>query len=69
MKNMVFTNDKFILHLKECEYRYNNRKLNKKEFEKMILKLTKNYLKNKERGKLSSQAPYLFSIKLLTLQY
>jgi transposase-like protein len=40
--------DRFILHLKECELRYNNRKLNKKEFETMILKLTGKYLKNKD---------------------
>jgi transposase-like protein len=39
-----FTNDKFILHLKECEFRFNNRNLTKKEFEKMILKITKYYL-------------------------
>lgn len=50
-----FTNDKFILHLKECELRYNNRNLDKKEFEKMLLKLTKKYLKNRDKIELSSQ--------------
>mgnify|MGYP000854844567 CR=1 FL=1 len=37
-----FKEDKFILHLKECEYRFNNR--NNKEFEKVIFSLLKNYL-------------------------
>lgn len=45
------TNNKFILHLKECELRFNNRKLTRKEFERMILKLTKTYLKDKEKIK------------------
>jgi transposase-like protein len=34
-----FSSNKLILHLKECELRYNCRKLNKEEFEKIILKL------------------------------
>ncbi|MDR1499183.1 MAG: IS1595 family transposase, partial [Rickettsiales bacterium] len=29
-----FTNDKFILHLKECEYRSNNRNLTKKNLKR-----------------------------------
>ena len=37
-----FKEDKFILHLKECEYRFNNR--NNKEFEKVVFNLLKNYL-------------------------
>ena len=44
-----FTNDNFILHLKECEYRFNNRKLNKEEFEKKMFKMLKNFLKNKKK--------------------
>jgi hypothetical protein len=43
------------LHLKECEFRFNNRNLTKKEFEKMILKITKYYFKNKEKNKSSCQ--------------
>jgi transposase-like protein len=50
-----FTNDKFILHLKECEYRFNNGNQTKKEFEKMILKMTKYYFKNDEKNKISCQ--------------
>ena len=47
-----FTNDNFILHLKECEYRFNNRELNRKDFERMLLKLTKKFLKNSFLGKV-----------------
>jgi transposase-like protein len=43
-----FTNDKFILHLKESEYRFNNRDLTKEKFIKMILTITKKHLKNKQ---------------------
>jgi transposase-like protein len=46
-----FTNNNFILHLKECEYRFNSRSLTKKEFEKMVLKLTKKYLKDQRKTK------------------
>ena len=42
----------FILHLKECEYRFNNRELNRKDFERMLLKLTKKFLKNSFLGKV-----------------
>jgi hypothetical protein len=44
-------NDKFISHLKQCEFRLNNRNLTKKEFEMMILKMTKYYSKDKEKVK------------------
>jgi transposase-like protein len=40
-----FTNDKFILHLKECEYRFNSRNINLKDFEKNMFKLLRNFLK------------------------
>jgi transposase-like protein len=48
-----FTNDKFILHLKECEFRSNNRNLTKKEFEKMILRMAKRSLKEQRKNKIS----------------
>jgi transposase-like protein len=32
-----FTDDKFILHLKECEYRFNNRNISPEEFKKTCL--------------------------------
>jgi transposase-like protein len=41
-----FTNDNFILHLKECEFRFNNRKLSNEELEKVIWKLFKDYFKS-----------------------
>jgi hypothetical protein len=44
-----FINDNFILHLKECEYRFNNRKLNKKEFEKKMFKLLNDFLKKTKK--------------------
>jgi hypothetical protein len=46
---MVFTNDNFILHLKECGYRFDDGKATKKEFENMTLKVTKYCFK--DRGK------------------
>jgi hypothetical protein len=37
----------------EDEFRYNNRNLTKKEFEKMILRVTKKYLKEQRKNKIS----------------
>ncbi|GHU29811.1 hypothetical protein FACS1894152_8120 [Bacilli bacterium] len=47
--------DKFPLHLKECEFIFNHRNLSKKEFESVILKLTRNYLKNEEGNKMKKE--------------
>jgi hypothetical protein len=41
-----FKSDRFVLHLKECEYRFNHRNMSIKEFEKVMFKLLENYLKN-----------------------
>jgi transposase-like protein len=42
-------NDKFISHLKECEYRFNNRNLSMKDFEKKMFELLGNFLKSRGR--------------------
>jgi transposase-like protein len=41
-----FSSDRFILHLKECEYRFNRRNGNMEEFRKNMFRLLKNHLEN-----------------------
>jgi transposase-like protein len=45
-----FRSNRFILHPEECEYRFNHRNRNIKEFEKDMFKLLKNYLENNKVG-------------------
>jgi transposase-like protein len=45
-----FNGNKFVLHLKECEFRCNNRNRDKKEFEKDMFRLLEQYLKNNPRS-------------------
>jgi transposase-like protein len=50
-----FSSDKFLLHLKECEFRFNNRNKNRREFEKDMFKLLGRYLENKSQGYLEKR--------------
>jgi transposase-like protein len=45
-----FSSNKFLLHLKECEFRFNNRNKNRREFERDMFKLLEYYLENNSRS-------------------